>query len=847
MSLHKLTAGTGYTYLTRQVAAQDRTGGARTPLASYYTERGETPGHWVGSGMTGIDGLNVGDEVTAAQMQALFGAGLHPLAQQRRERLEGPDLSEVDFTAVTRLGVPFKVFRSDVTAFQVEVAQRIQDHAASLGHPRDYPISAGERARIRTQVAVELFHEEFGRAPADAREIAATIARHSRPRTNAVAGYDLTFSPVKSVSTLWALADPPTAAVIERAHQQAVTDALTYLERHALFTREGTDGVRQVDTRGLIAAAFTHRDSRAGDPDLHTHVAVANKVQTLVGGRWLAIDGRLLFKATVAASETYNTRLEHHLRRMLGVRFQARPTEDPRTRAVREIVGVDPALNRRWSARRQHIETRRQVLATAFQATHGRPPTPVESIHLAQQATLETRDAKHEPRSLAQQRATWAEQARDTLGGHQGVNAMITATLTPTHGHSDRIDTAWIRTTAAAIRDTLQARRSHWQRWHVEAEALRQVRGADLPTADIDRVVALLLDEVLTHHSIALTRPGDTIDVPAVLRRSDGASVYAVAGTALYTSSELLAAEARIVARAGQHDGTRIPPAALEVAMLSWTANGLTLNAGQATLVREMATSGARVQLAIAPAGAGKTTAMRALAAAWTDAGGHVIGLAPSAAAAAVLGENLGASTDTMAKLIWHLHHPTSGDLPGWAQQIGPRTLVVIDEAGMADTLSLDTIIEHVTARGGSLRLIGDDQQLAAVGAGGVLAGVAEPLEHLVRLEYRVEASRQLRLRAPGGAAAFVVAVERLTSPLGGAVGQPRVALRVEALGVLRCHLWDEFGELCRAEAKVRHGEDPSNGSNGLLHQASIVPSVQVSGIGTRASARVLWITAGTK
>ena len=172
MSLHKLTAGTGYTYLTRQVAAQDRTGGARTPLASYYTERGETPGHWVGSGMAGIDGLAVGDEVTAQQMQSLFGAGLHPLAQQRREQLQGPDLSEADYKAVTRLGVPFKVFSCDVTAFQVEVAKRIEDHAASLGHPRDYPIAAADRARIRTQVATEFFRAEHDRDPADARELA---------------------------------------------------------------------------------------------------------------------------------------------------------------------------------------------------------------------------------------------------------------------------------------------------------------------------------------------------------------------------------------------------------------------------------------------------------------------------------------------------------------------------------------------------------------------------------------------------------------------------------------------------------------------------------------------------
>ena len=125
--------------------------------------------------------------------------------------------------------------------------------------------------------------------------------------------------------------------------------------------------------QGLVAAAFTHRDSRAGDPDLHTHVAVANKVQTL-DGRWLSIDGRILFKATVAASETYNTALEHHLRDSLGLRFAERPNQDPRKRPIREIVGVDPALNARWSARRAAIETRRAVLAADFQQSP-RPPT----------------------------------------------------------------------------------------------------------------------------------------------------------------------------------------------------------------------------------------------------------------------------------------------------------------------------------------------------------------------------------------------------------------------------------------------------------------------------------------
>ncbi len=324
MSIHKLTAGAGYDYLTRQVAALDATEKGHTGLASYYTERGETPGVWICSGLDGIDGLTVGEPVTAEQMRALFGCGLHPLAELRQHQLEGPDLSLRDFQEVTQLGVPFRVVDGVVSPFRLEVAKRIRAIQTAAGLPTGAALPASDRARVRTDVARQFFLAEHGREPIDARELAAQIAKGSRPRTQAVAGYDLTFSPVKSVSTLWAVAEPALAAVIERAHRDAVHDALRFIEEHALFTRTGPQGIRQVNVRGLVATAFTHRDSRAGDPDLHTHVAVANKVQTL-DGRWLSIDGRVLFKANVAASETYNTALEQHLRDSLGVRF----TDDP--------------------------------------------------------------------------------------------------------------------------------------------------------------------------------------------------------------------------------------------------------------------------------------------------------------------------------------------------------------------------------------------------------------------------------------------------------------------------------------------------------------------------------------
>ena len=747
MSIHKLTAGSGYDYLTRQVAALDATEKGHTGLASYYTERGETPGVWIGSGMDGIDGLAAGDPVTAEQMRALFGCGLHPLAELRQQQLEGPDLTSQDFQNVARLGAPFKIVDNDLRPFRLEVAKRIAALNTTIGKPADASIAAADRARVRTQVAREFFLAEHGREPIDARELAAQIAKDSRPRTQTVAGYDLTFSPVKSVSTLWAVADPAVAAAIERAHQAAVKDALTFIETHALFTRTGPQGIRQVNVRGLVATAFTHRDSRAGDPDLHTHVAVANKVQTL-DGRWLSIDGRVLFKANVAASETYNTALEQHLHEPLGVRFAERPGTDPAKRPIREIVGVDPRLNQRWSTRRAHIEARRGELAIQFQNDHGRPPTPVEALHLAQQATLETRDAKHEPRSLAEQRTTWLGQAAAVLGSAEAVASMVQTALAPPAETATIANSHWVAHTANHILTVMEASRSTWQMWHVRAEAQRQVRTIDVPAEHATALVDLLVDEVLDRRCVALAAPDD-IEEPEALRRVDGSSVYTVAGADLYTSQRILDAERRLVLAAGRRDGSAVDESAVDLALLEMAANRTALDPGQASLVRQMCTSGARLQLAIAPAGAGKTTAMRALTLAWTEDGGQVLGLAPSAAAAAVLAEQTGIRADTLAKLTWSLDH---GELPDWAAAVGPSTLLIIDEAGMADTPSLDAAVQFAIDRGASVRLIGDDQQLAAIGAGGVLRDIkhthgALQLTELHRFTNPAEAAASLALR----------------------------------------------------------------------------------------------------
>ncbi len=542
---------------------------------------------WIGSGMAGIDGLNAGDPVTAEQMRALFGAGMHPLAELRLQQLEGPDLTEADLLAVTRLGAPYRVLEHDVSPFRVEVAKRIAAINEAAGLPGDWPVPAADRARVRTEVAREFFAAEHGREPVDARELAGQIAKDSRPRTQTVAGYDLTFSPVKSVSTLWAVAPPTVAAVIEQAHQAAVQDALRFIEEHALFTRTGPQGIRQVNVRGLVAAAFTHRDSRAGDPDLHTHVAVANKVQTL-DGRWLSIDGRVLFKAKVAASETYNTALEQHLRTTLGVRFAERLDSDPTKRPIREIVGVDPRLEPAL------VHPPRPHQGPPRRTGRHLPARPRPATRPRSKRCSWPNRRPWRPGRRSTNRAPWL--SNGPPGGPKpkrcwaaagAVKAMIRWALSPRPAAGVTVDAAWVAETADRVLAAVEEHRSTWQMWHVRAEAQRHVRTTDVRTRAAPMPsVDLLVDEVLHSRSVRLAPPDDGIQEPEVLRRVDGSSVYTVAGADLYTSQRILDAEQRLIATAGRYDGAVVDESAVDLALLEMAANGTPLDAGQAALVR---------------------------------------------------------------------------------------------------------------------------------------------------------------------------------------------------------------------------------------------------------------------
>ena len=187
MTLHKLTAGDGYTYLTRQVAAHDVTTRGSGSLGDYYSEKGEAPGVWMGRGLAGVPDFPLGERVTETQMVALFGNGRHPNAEEieRAARLAGKDAQHVD--QASRLGAPYRVFDQS-NEFRRRCAEGFRDHNIACGLDAVTPVPEEDRARIRTAVARAMFVESYGRPPADARELSGHLARISRQATTAVAG-----------------------------------------------------------------------------------------------------------------------------------------------------------------------------------------------------------------------------------------------------------------------------------------------------------------------------------------------------------------------------------------------------------------------------------------------------------------------------------------------------------------------------------------------------------------------------------------------------------------------------------------------------------------------------------
>jgi conjugative relaxase-like TrwC/TraI family protein len=521
-----------------------------------------------------------------------------------------------------------------------------------------------------------------------------------------VHGFDLTFCAPKSVSLVRALrTDDVVSKAIADAHSTALAEAMEYLCVHAGYTRVHNPHTGEKDLvrlPGVAAIAYQHETSRCGDPHLHTHVIVANR-QARADGQLVSIDGTSLYHEAKAAGVIYQGTLRRELHQSLGVEWAP---VDPRT-GMAELAGVDRDTITAWSRRSTQL---REWAARNLQVTD--EPLSAAQLAAAQKAT---RPAKPEELAWAQLVGQWCADERglhlDRASFHAARAARRTAARTP-------FDGARIVAAAETIDKAAFTRAD-----------LVEILGAQLPV-DTERTPRELVESAVEELGVRLSAPR---------------AAHQREGHERFTLHAILAEEAAVLDLLDARNDRAL--------LWVWDEDTAQLSADQQRAVHNIGRSPWLIQPLCAPAGAGKTTSMRALrAAAHRRIHGTVLVLAPTGKAVDVaVREGAGDHGYTIAKAL-QLLRDNKLDL-------GAHTLVVVDEAAMVGTADLRRLLTATTAAGAKTVLVGDAHQLAPVKArGGMFAQLCADLpwtQHLSavwRMRDAEERAASLALRNGGPA-----------------------------------------------------------------------------------------------
>lgn len=561
------------------------------------------------------------------------------------------------------------------------VANGAEDYYIGSGEAPGYWCGSGAAALgLSGEVSPEELHRLLaGQHPATGATLRDTAAK--------IPGFDLTFRAPKSVDVLWGLGADEVRVAIRECHDAAVVEALAHLEATACHVRRGHAGAIREQGGGFVAAAYRHRTSRAGDPLLHTHVAVGNLARG-PDGRWTALVHPELYREARAAGSIYQAALRRHLTAALGVDW----TEI--VNGYADIEGVPDDLLELFSKRRQEI-----VEAMEARGEH--------SAHAAQAATLATRRPKPGHREAAE----WSSEAADYGVAPAGVVTLQDRWATEAREAGYTLDQAEIlhRATLHTVDDEdvtkliarllgpsgLTQMHAAFRRKDVVEAVCQALPPASLTTAEIEALV----DRVLAEEAVIPLDVGRAGADPA----------------AWYSTDALLAMEASIIAGARTRAEAGVARVPDEV--VTAVAAGRGLSEEQSVMVTRLTTSGAGVETVVGRAGSGKTYALGVAREAWERSDVPVLGVALAARAAQNLQAESGIESTTVRSVVTRIQR--GAELP-------QGTVLVLDEAGMVGTRDLAALAGAVDRVGGKLVLVGDYRQLSEIEAGGVYRALAK-------------------------------------------------------------------------------------------------------------------------
>jgi conjugative relaxase-like TrwC/TraI family protein len=483
----------------------------------------------------------------------------------------------------------------------------------------------------------------------------------------AVPAFDVVLRPTKSVSILYGVGDPATGRAVLAAHHAGLAEAVAYLDGH-LGARRGHGGVQHVSGQGLLAVGFDHRTSREGDPLLHTHLVVANRVRG-PDGRWTALDGRDLYRHRLAADAIYRATYQRELVRTLGVEWT--PAD---AYGNRELQGLPEDLVRLFSKRADQIDLEVERLEAS-----GRERTP-RLVKWAVHATRKPKD--HEAADTLYRR--WRTEAIER--GHDPdtlVRQVCGRTRVRDQDLSERTVAKVFERLAGP--DGLTATASTFARQDVIAALGGQLAGASRVELED------LADRFCAERAVAVV--GDR----ALEERR-------------WSTPELLAVEQRLVAAAVGRVEEQTAVVSHDAVRAALAAHP-TAGEDQQAMVQDVCQGGQGVALVVGRAGTGKTFALGMGRHAWQLDGYRLLASAPTGIATVSLEAEGFEEVATCDRLL--------GDLDHGREQLDSRTVLVVDEAGMLGSRKLARLLDHAQQAQAKLVLVGDDRQLSAIDAGG--------------------------------------------------------------------------------------------------------------------------------